>query len=85
MVTEVRDVGIGLSWVVIKNLARNEYALMHTGSDPGIKTLIVLLPKSKRGLVVFTNGDNGSKVYEEVLREMLDLGDEILLRMKKRS
>jgi CubicO group peptidase (beta-lactamase class C family) len=85
MVTEVRDVGIGLSWVVIKNLARNEYALMHTGSDPGIKTLIVLLPKSKRGLVVFTNGDNGSKVYEEVLRKMLDLGDEILLRMKKRS
>jgi len=85
MVTEVRDVGIGLSWVVIKNLTRNEYALMHTGSDPGIKTLIVLLPKSKRGLVVFTNGDNGKKVYEEVLREMLDVGNEILLRMKKTS
>ncbi|HTE25195.1 serine hydrolase domain-containing protein [Flavitalea sp.] len=85
MVTQVKDVGIGLSWVVLKNLTRNEYALMHTGSDPGIKTLIVLLPTSKRGLVVFTNGDNGNKVYEEVLREMLDVGNEILLRMKKNS
>ncbi len=85
MVTQVRDVGIGLSWVVIKNLSRNEYALMHTGSDPGIKTLIVLLPKSKRGLVVFTNGDNGKNVYEAVLREMVDVGNEILLRMRKPS
>lgn len=85
MVPQAKDVGIGLSWVVVRNLNDGEYALMHSGSDPGIKTLVVLLPKSKRGLVIFTNGDNGNKVYEEVLRELLDVGNEILMRMNQSS
>jgi CubicO group peptidase (beta-lactamase class C family) len=85
MVKERKDIGVGLSWIVVKNLKGGEYALMHSGSDPGIKTLIVLLPKSKRGLVVFTNADNGKKVYEQVLRDLLNVGDEILMRMNKSS
>lgn len=83
MVPQAKDVGIGLSWVVVQNLKEGEYALMHSGSDPGIKTFVILLPKSKRGLVVFTNGDNGQDVYEYILKELLDVGDEILKRMNK--
>jgi CubicO group peptidase (beta-lactamase class C family) len=83
MVTQAEHVGIGFAWVIVNHLNKGEFALMHSGSDPGIKTLIVLLPKSKRGVVIFTNGDNGKMVYEEILREMLDVGDEILSRMKK--
>ncbi|QNL51872.1 beta-lactamase family protein [Olivibacter sp. SDN3] len=85
MVPQAKDVGIGLSWVVVKNLSGGEYALMHSGSDPGIKTFVILLPKSKRALVIFTNGDNGQKVYEHVLKELLDVGDEILRRMNQSS
>lgn len=81
MVPQAKDVGIGLSWVVVQNLSGGEYALMHSGSDPGIKTFVILLPKSKRGLVVFANGDNGQKVYEQVLKELLNIGEEILNRM----
>ena len=51
---------------------------MHYGSDPGIKALMVLLPDSKRGIVIFKNSDHGKKVYEEILRETLDVGGEFL-------
>lgn len=81
IVPQADQVGIGLSWVVISNLKDGQYALMHSGSDPGIKTLVVLLPESKQGVVIFTNSDNGKKVYEEILRETLDVGAEILSRM----
>ncbi|MGO1866938.1 MAG: serine hydrolase domain-containing protein [Sphingobacteriaceae bacterium] len=83
MVPQAEDVGIGLSWVVVQNLSGGEYALMHSGSDPGIKTFVVLLPKSKRGLVILTNGDNGQKVYEQILIELLNVGNEILRRMNE--
>ncbi|MGO1519960.1 MAG: hypothetical protein ACTHZ7_04875 [Sphingobacterium sp.] len=83
MVPQAEDVGIGLSWVVVQNLSGGEYALMHSGSDPGIKTFVVLLPKSKRALVILTNGDNGQKVYEQILKELLNVGNEILRRMNE--
>lgn len=81
IVPQVDHVGIGLSWVIVSKLNNGEYTLIHSGSDPGIKTWIVLLPKRKSGVVIFTNGDNGKKVYEEILKETLDLGAEILSRM----
>ena len=54
---------------------------MHSGSDPGIKTLIVLLPKTQRAVVILTNGDHGKLIYDTVLGNTLDVGDEILSRM----
>lgn len=81
MVPQAKDVGVGLSWIVVQNLTGGEYALMHSGSDPGIKTFVILLPKSQRGLVIFTNGDNGQMVYEQILKELFDVGDEILKRI----
>lgn len=83
-IPQAEHVGMGLSWAILEQLKSNEFALMHSGSDPGIKTLIVLLPKSKRGVVIFTNGDNGKVIYENILKNTLDLGEEILLRMNKK-
>jgi hypothetical protein len=54
--------------------------LIHTGSDPGVKTVVILLPKSQRGLVVFTNGENGTKVWTRILAEVFDVGKEMLSR-----
>jgi len=71
---------MGLGWEIQPNLTGGEYALIHSGSDDGVKTLVILLPKSKQGLVVFTNGDNGFNLFEKVLTEELDLGKEIMGR-----
>lgn len=55
------------------------YALSHGGSDVGVKTLFFLLPGKGQGLIIFTNADNGYKVYEPLLTHYLgDYGKQIV-------
>ncbi|MGD0782025.1 MAG: serine hydrolase [Candidatus Aminicenantales bacterium] len=68
----------GLGWGLVKDLPHGEYALEHGGSDIGVRTMAVFLPKSKRGIVVMTNGDNGMNVNNNVIKESLDIGKIIL-------
>ena len=75
----------GLGWGVARDLPEGEYALEHYGSDRGVKTQAVFLPKSKRGIVVLTNGDNGRNVYLNVIKESLDIGKTLLNHMFKNS
>ena len=70
----------GLGWMIMPELSNGEYALIHTGSDPGVSTVVVLFPKSRRGLIVFTNGDNGTKIWTRILAEAFDVGKEMLER-----
>lgn len=72
---------MGLSWLIFEGLPNDEYALMNMGGDPGVKTAIVLLPNSKRGLVIFTNGDNGHFVLMKMIVQMLDVGGELVSRI----
>jgi CubicO group peptidase (beta-lactamase class C family) len=71
MVTPTAPVGknssMGLGWELFRGLPGGEYAMMHTGSDKGVKTLVLLFPHSKDGLVVFTNSDNGYLLYKEIV------------------
>jgi CubicO group peptidase (beta-lactamase class C family) len=68
-----------LGWEVFLNLGpQKEYALVHSGSDAGVQTLVIVLPLSGQGLVVFTNGDNGYKLYDKLVAELLDRGKEIM-------
>ena len=60
----------------------NLYALTHTGRNRGQNTVIILLPQVKKGIVVFTNGENGDKLYERIISEYFDTGKEILERMR---
>jgi CubicO group peptidase (beta-lactamase class C family) len=76
--------GDGLGWFIINGLPNGEYAIYHTGGQPGVKTIAVLLPKSKRGVVVFTNGENGTDVYNNVIKEAFDIGDSIYEYMYER-
>ena len=75
-----KNMFFGLGWMVMPELSNGEYALIHTGSDPGVSTVIVLFPKSRRGLIVFTNGDNGTQVWTRILAEAFDVGKEMLGR-----
>ncbi|HSB94504.1 MAG TPA: serine hydrolase domain-containing protein [Flavitalea sp.] len=76
------DKEFGLGWNLVRNLTNGHYALTHTGRNRGQNTVIILLPEDKRGIIVFTNGDNGDKVYEKIIADYFDLGKEILSRMK---
>ena len=77
-------INFGLGWIVFEELPNGEYALFNAGSDTGVNALIVLLPKSKRGLVVMTNGDNGRGLAMKVIGETLgEAGKEILSRFQQ--
>jgi hypothetical protein len=57
--------------------------MYHSGSNRGQNTKIFLLPKSKKGIVIFTNGENGTKVCENIISKYFDSGNEILDRLKQ--
>jgi CubicO group peptidase (beta-lactamase class C family) len=75
----------GLGWFILRGLPNSEYCIYHMGGNPGVKTIAVFLPKSKRGVVIFTNGENGMYVYNNVIKEALDIGDSIYEYMYERS
>ena len=59
------NVAYGLCWFIKQNYYKGESALTHTGGDPGVATKVILLLESKRGIVMFTNGDNGFDIIEK--------------------
>jgi len=75
-----KNIFFGLGWMLMPELSTGEYALIHTGSDPGVNTVVILFPQSQRGLIVFTNGDNGIRIWTRILAEAFDVGKEMLGR-----
>lgn len=73
--------GYGLGWQIAPNLANNEFALLHGGSDEGVRARIVILPNSKSGFVAFVNGDNGQKIIDRLMVNRLNNGGEILSKI----
>jgi CubicO group peptidase (beta-lactamase class C family) len=73
----------GLGWGLVKGLPNGEYALEHGGSDIGVRTMAIFLPKSKKGIVLMTNADNGMFVTDRIIRLALPYGTEILDIMNK--
>ncbi|WP_276372165.1 serine hydrolase domain-containing protein [Chryseolinea sp. H1M3-3] len=72
----------GLGWLIVNDLPNDEYALVHTGSDVGVRTAVILLPKSLRGIVVMTNSDRGMEVIRNVVIESLVEGSHIVSYMQ---
>lgn len=61
------------------NFKDGNYALSHGGADKGVQTIAFIFPKTKQGLLIFTNVDDGYKVYEKILIDYLgDYGKEIM-------
>jgi CubicO group peptidase (beta-lactamase class C family) len=77
-----QNLAFGLGWLLVKDLSNGEYVLLHSGHNPGLHTVVMLLPESGRGIVVLTNGHNGDKVYEKIIAGSLDVGKELLERME---
>ncbi|MDP4129693.1 MAG: serine hydrolase domain-containing protein [Bacteroidota bacterium] len=74
-----------LGWGLVEGLPDKEYALEHGGSDIGVRTMAVFLPRSKRAVVVMTNADNGIFVTDQVITRALPEGAQILKTMNAGS
>lgn len=67
----------GLGWEILTDFSNDEFALIHTGKDPGVSTLAIWFPKSKNGYLIFLNGDNVDNIYETLMMKYLYLGNEL--------
>lgn len=74
------NAAMGLGWEVHTDLPNGEYALIHSGADTNVRALVMLFPKSKEGIVLLTNSDNGAQMYGPVVTQFLTLGGEIMKR-----
>ena len=74
--TKGKHFGLGFE---IYGLGNGEIALSHGGSDNGVQTIVFILPKTKQGLLIFTNSDTGGSVYESLVKNYLgDNGQKII-------
>ena len=53
------------------DVGKGEFAMSHGGSDKGCHTIVFIFPKTMQGLIIFTNVDDGYKVYEKILKHYL--------------
>jgi CubicO group peptidase (beta-lactamase class C family) len=60
--------GMGLGWEVLE--FADGKALLHTGGDAGVQTMVVYFPERRNGAVMFTNGDQGFHVMLPTLNLM---------------
>lgn len=67
----------GLGWEKLTGFSNDEYALIHTGKDPGVNTVAIMFPKSKKAWLIFLNGDNDYKIIQKLLIEKMYLGNEL--------
>lgn len=72
----------GLCWRIVKTPGGT--ALMHGGSDQGVRAGVIIVPKSQAGVVIFSNGDNGGRIIEAVVPMVLDNGENYLARFASR-
>lgn len=68
--TKGKHFGLGLE---IYDLGNGQIALSHSGADNGVQTLFVIFPKTKNGLLIFTNSDTGATLYETLLKHYLGI------------
>jgi CubicO group peptidase (beta-lactamase class C family) len=62
----------GLGWWIDENINSNkDFAMVHGGDDIGVHTIAFIIPKTKQGLIIFTNSDNGTGAFQEVLLKYL--------------
>ena len=48
-----------------------DYAISHGGDDIGVHTIVFMIPKTKNAIIIFTNCDNGTSAFMDVLLSYL--------------
>ncbi|MCU1226939.1 MAG: beta-lactamase [Edaphobacter sp.] len=62
------EVGPGLGWQIAQ--IKGKRYLTHTGHDPGLYTFGYVSADTQSGIVIFTNGENGSKLIAPILQAL---------------
>jgi hypothetical protein len=66
---------------LLTNLPNSETALMHTGGDYGTKAIAITLLNARKGLVLFSNSENGMVLWQKIISEYFgETGTEIVRR-----
>lgn len=66
------EFGLG---IMLRGTDENEF-YFHTGSNPGgFRSMMIDLPKKKTGIVVLTNSDNGTSLYNEIVTSFFKLNN----------
>jgi CubicO group peptidase (beta-lactamase class C family) len=76
---------MGLGWAVYDPLGHGEYALSHGGRDPGVNTMAFVLPRSGQLLLIFTNSDNGTQLYIELVKLYLKAAGEAIVNIETQA
>ena len=80
-INEKNGIDRNLGMQLLSNLPNNEVAIMHTGGDYGTKAIVIGLPNTKRGLVLFSNSENGMVLWQKIISEYFgEIGIEIIRR-----
>ncbi|MDN3547456.1 serine hydrolase domain-containing protein [Mucilaginibacter aquaedulcis] len=79
------NVYMGLGWSVYEPVGEGEYALSHGGRDPGVNTMAFVLPRSGRMLLIFTNSDNGSQLYIDLVKFYLKSAGDSVVNFETRT
>ena len=73
----------GLGWWIDENINSNkDFALVHGGDDIGVHTIAFILPNTKQALLIFTNCDNGTDAFAEILVKYLGKEGEGILNVE---
>jgi CubicO group peptidase (beta-lactamase class C family) len=62
----------GVGWGVLKERDPHDDIVWHGGGQPGIRTIVMLQPARRRGVVVFTNATGGSPLIYAVVNATLN-------------
>lgn len=80
-VNQKKGIDRNLGMQLLPDLPNDEFILMHTGGDYGIKAIAIALPNSKRGIVLFSNSENGMVLWKKIITEYFgEIGKEIVQR-----
>jgi CubicO group peptidase (beta-lactamase class C family) len=73
----------GLGWYIDENInTNNDFAIIHGGDDIGVHTIVFIVPKTKQGLLIFTNSDNGTDAFQEILLKYLEENGQGILEIE---
>ncbi|MFT4680158.1 MAG: CubicO group peptidase (beta-lactamase class C family) [Flavobacteriales bacterium] len=80
-VNEKSGIERNLGMQLLTNLPNSETALMHTGGDYGTKAIAITLLNARKGLVLFSNSENGMVLWQKIISEYFgETGTEIVRR-----
>ncbi|MBI3133822.1 MAG: class A beta-lactamase-related serine hydrolase [Bacteroidetes bacterium] len=73
----------GLGWWIDENINPDkDFALVHGGDDIGVHAIVFIVPKSKQALLIFTNSDNGTSAFSDILVKFLGKDGEGILNVE---